>query len=436
MWMPQEVIRKKREGQALSRDDIRRFVMGIADESVSEGQAGAFAMATVLKGMTIEERTQLTLAMRDSGDVMQWDLPGPVVDKHSTGGVGDLVSLVLGPILAACGCYVPMISGRGLGHTGGTLDKLESIPGYNIMPSNSDFRTIVQQVGVAIIGQTGDLAPADKRLYAIRDVTATVDSIDLITASILGKKLAEGLDALVMDVKVGNGAFMADLDAADELAESIVRVANNAGVKTQALITDMNQPLARSAGNAVEIRETIRLLQGDVDSERLKEVILSLAASSLVVAKVADDLTQARQQAEAALDSGKAAQIFSKMVEALGGPADLLEKHDEYLPKATIVRPLYPATSGVVTGVDTRAIGMAVIALGGGRTRPQDDINHAVGLTQLAMPGEQVDATRPLAIIHGESEQQIAQAEKTLLEAYDVGEASELSATLIHRIIE
>ena len=436
MWMPQEVIRKKRDGQAISREDIRKFVMGIADDSVSEGQAGAFAMATVLKGMDLDERTELTLAMRDSGDVMDWALPGPVVDKHSTGGVGDLVSLVLGPILAACGCYVPMISGRGLGHTGGTLDKLESIPGYNIMPTNERFREIVEQIGVAIIGQTGDLAPADKRLYAVRDVTATVESIDLITASILGKKLAEGLDALVMDVKVGNGAFMADMAAATELAESIVRVANKAGVKTQALITDMNQPLARSAGNAVEIRETIRLLNGEVDSERLLEVIISLATSSLVSAGLAATAEEARDKAEQALRSGKAAAVFAKMVEALGGPTDLLEKHESYLPKAKICKSVYAKEAGTVVAVDTRAIGLAVITLGGGRTRPQDEINHAVGLTQLAMPGETVDRQNPLAVIHGETEEQVAQAEQALLNAYEVGAAEELSTTLIHQVIE
>ena len=436
MWMPQEVIRKKRDGEALSRDDIRKFVMGIADSSVSEGQAGAFAMATVLKGMNIDERTELTLAMRDSGDVMNWALPGPVVDKHSTGGVGDLVSLVLGPILAACGCYVPMISGRGLGHTGGTLDKLESIPGYNIMPTNARFREIVEQIGVAIIGQTGDLAPADKRLYAVRDVTATVESIDLITASILGKKLAEGLDALVMDVKVGNGAFMADMQAATELAESIVRVANKAGVKTQALITDMNQPLARSAGNAVEIWETIRLLKGETDSERLLEVIISLAASTLASAGLADSPDHARTIAQEALQSGRAATVFAQMVEALGGPADLLEQPETYLPKAKFIKPVYPQQAGVVQGIDTRAIGMAVITLGGGRLRPQDDINHAVGLTQLALPGEQVDAEHPLALIHGESEEQIALVETMLQDAYQISSEEKSSTPLIHQVIK
>lgn len=436
MWMPQEVIRKKRDGEILEREDIRKFVMGIADDSVSEGQAAAFAMATVLKGMNIDERAELTMAMRDSGDVMNWDLPGPVVDKHSTGGVGDLVSLVLGPILAACGCYVPMISGRGLGHTGGTLDKLESIPGYNIMPSNERFHEIVEQVGIAIIGQTGDLAPSDKRLYAIRDVTATVDSIDLITASILGKKLAEGLEALVMDVKVGNGAFMTDLDAAKELAESIVRVANKAGVKTQAQITDMNQPLARAAGNAVEIWETIRLLKGEVESERLLEVIISLAASTLEAAGLAEDLDKARLMAEEALQSGRAAEVFSKMVEALGGPADLLEKPEAYLPKAKLSQPVYAAQAGFVQAINARAVGMAVIALGGGRLRPQDDINHAVGLTQLAQLGEQVDAETPIAVIHAETEEQLAQVEKALLEAYVVGAESQPATPLVHQIIQ
>lgn len=281
-WLAQEVIRRKRDGQALDSGDIRRFVAGISDGSISEGQVAAFAMAVLLRGMNVDERVALTLAMRDSGQVLRWNLPGPVVDKHSTGGIGDLVSLVLAPLLAACGCYVPMLSGRGLGHTGGTLDKLDSIPGYQSQPSLARLREVVETVGCAIIGPTGELAPADRRLYAIRDVTATVESIDLIVASILSKKLAAGPDVLAIDVKVGNGAFMTRQEDAQALAESLLAVASGAGVRTRALITDMNQPLARAAGNALEVAEAIALLKGEVRSERLWQVTLALGEETLL----------------------------------------------------------------------------------------------------------------------------------------------------------
>lgn len=261
MFLAQEIIRKKRDGKVLSEEEIRFFINGVRDNSVSEGQIAALAMTIYFNDMTMDERVALTLAMRDSGTVLNWkslNLNGPLVDKHSTGGVGDVTSLMLGPMVAACGGYVPMISGRGLGHTGGTLDKLEAIPNFDIFPNDERFRDIISDVGVAIIGQTNSLAPADKRFYATRDITATVDSIPLITASILGKKLAEGLDALVMDVKVGSGAFMPTYEKSEQLAESIVKVANGAGCKTTALLTDMNEVLASSAGNAVEVREAVQ----------------------------------------------------------------------------------------------------------------------------------------------------------------------------------
>src|SRR5262245_13813809 len=270
--LPQEIIRKKRDGGVLSDAEIEFFIEGLTDGSITEGQAAAFAMAVFFRGMEMPERIALTRAMMESGAVLDWShegLNGPIVDKHSTGGVGDKISLMLGPMAAACGCYVPMISGRGLGHTGGTLDKFDSIPGYQTQPDTSTFRKVVREVGCAIIGQTADLAPADQRLYAIRDVTATVESIPLITASILSKKLAAGLQALVMDVKSGNGAFMATQESARELADSIVRVASGAGVKTTALITDMNQVLGHAAGHATEMQEAIEYLTGVRREERL-----------------------------------------------------------------------------------------------------------------------------------------------------------------------
>jgi thymidine phosphorylase len=433
-WLPQEVIRRKRDGKVLSEADIQRFVAGITDFSISEGQAAAFAMAVLLKGMNVEERIALATAMRDSGRVLSWNLPGPVVDKHSTGGIGDLVSLPLAPLLAACGCYVPMISGRGLGHTGGTLDKLDSIPGYDSQPSMARLHEVVAKVGCAIIGQTNDLAPADKRLYAIRDVTATVESIDLIVASILSKKLAAGLDVLLIDVKVGNGAFMAEADDALALAESIVAVANGAGVRTRALITDMSQPLARSAGNALEVEEAIALLRGEVRSQRLWDVTLALAEQTLLCAGLASSAELAREQLLAAWHSGAALERFAQMVKALGGPADLVERPDNYLPAAPVVMPVYAPLEGLVQSIDTRAVGIAVVALGGGRRRPQDSIDPAVGLSELAFPGERVGPNRPLALVHARDLAQAEQAASAVLAAYQVAIEPREAPALISRL--
>ncbi|OAN31891.1 thymidine phosphorylase [Pseudomonas oryzihabitans] len=422
MWLAQEVIRQKRDGLELSATDIRRLVGGIADDSLSEGQIAAFAMATLLRGMTAAERTALTLAMRDSGQVLHWDLPGPVVDKHSTGGVGDLTSLVLAPLLAACGCHVPMISGRGLGHTGGTLDKLESIPGYRIRPGLARFRQVVAEVGCAIVGPDADLAPADRRLYAIRDVTATVESVDLITASILAKKLAAGLDVLVMDVKTGGGAFMVERDAALRLADSLVEVAEAAGVRTRSLITDMSQPLARSAGNALEVEEAIALLAGEVRSERLWQVIQALAEETLQLAGLARDAATAERLVLEAWQSGGALARFAAMNLALGGPSDLTERPWQHLPRAQEVRAVHPARPGWVQQVDTRALGLLVVELGGGRQRPEDEVDPAVGLAGLALPGERVDESRSLGLIHARDADSAARAARQLQAAYVLGE--------------
>lgn len=421
MFLPQEIIRKKRSGLILTSEEIRWFVKGIYDNSVTEGQIGAFAMATFFKGMTIDERVALTLAMRDSGTVMSWeDLDGPVVDKHSTGGVGDVVSLMLGPMVAACGGFVPMISGRGLGHTGGTLDKFESIPGYDPYPDNERFKQIVKDVGVAIIGQTGNLAPADKRFYGIRDVTATVESIDLITASILSKKLAAGLDALVMDVKVGDGAFMPTYEDSKALAESIVHVANGAGTQTTALLTDMNQVLARSAGNAVEVREAVHFLQNDNPDPALKAVTMALCAEMLCSAKLAENLAEANQKLEEVLANGKALEVFSRMVEALGGPADFVEKMEDYLPKAPLILDLTAPTSGFVNGIKTREIGLAVVQLGGGRSRADQVIDHAVGLDDIVKIGASVKAGDRLMTVHVQNQQQFDDVRAKLLDAVEI----------------
>src|SRR5829696_6939821 len=309
-----EVIRKKRDGATLSTDEIAFLVGGITDGGLSDAQVGALAMAFFLRGLEPEERLTLTTAMRDSGSVLEWDLDKPVVDKHSTGGVGDKVSLMLAPVLAACGAAVPMISGRGLGHTGGTLDKLDSIPGYTSTPATEVIRRVVRDAGCAIVGQTADLAPADRRLYAVRDATGTVESIPLIVASILSKKLAEGLDALVLDVKSGSGAFMAAREDAEALARALVEVAKGAGVNTVALITDMNEVLGTTAGNAVEVREAVDHLTGASREPRLHEVTVALAAAALVQARLAPDEESARDKVQAVLDDGSAAERFGAMV--------------------------------------------------------------------------------------------------------------------------
>lgn len=420
--LPQELIRTKRDGGRLPAEAIAAFVAGVSDGSITEGQAAAFAMAVFFRGLDADERAALTRAMADSGRVLAWpDLPGPVLDKHSTGGVGDKVSLMLAPIVAACGGYVPMISGRGLGHTGGTLDKLDSIPGYDTAPDLATFERVVRSAGCAVIGQTDDLAPADRRLYAIRDVTATVESIPLIVASILSKKLAAGLQGLVMDVKTGSGAFMAALDDARDLADAIAETANRAGLPTVALVTDMNQVLGRTAGNALEVREAIGFLTGTARDRRLQEVTLALAGEMLALGRLADDAETGRRMAEAALADGRAAERFAAMVADLGGPTDLLERPDHHLPRAAVVRPVPPARPGIVAAVDTRTLGLAVIELGGGRRRAADPIDHAVGLDAVAGIGEPVDADRPIAVVHARSDADAERAAEVVRRAVAIG---------------
>ncbi len=407
MFLPQEIIRKKRDGHALDDADIAAFVCGVASDEVSEGQIAAFTMATFLNGMSRAEAVALTLAMRDSGTVLNWqslNLPGPIVDKHSTGGVGDVVSLMLGPMLAACGGFVPMISGRGLGHTGGTLDKLDSIPGYQTNISIEKFQFVVRDAGVAIIGQTAELAPADKRIYATRDVTATVESIPLITASILSKKLAAGLDALVMDVKVGSGAFMPTLEKSRELARSLVEVGNGAGLKTSAVLTDMNEPLAPCAGNAIEVRCAIDYLRGKSRPQRLHEVTIALAVELMVTAGLAQSESAAKQALARCLDDGRAAERFAKMVSALGGPIDLLENADKYLRTTPVVKPILTTRAGFVAAYDTRSVDIAVVLLGGGRMRATDAIDADVGFTDFASLGTQLNAGDVLATVHARTD--------------------------------
>jgi thymidine phosphorylase len=419
-----EIIRKKRDGGALSAPEIAFFVEGLTDGSVTEGQVAALAMAVFFNGMIAEESVALTLAMRDSGEVLDWSGEDgrPVLDKHSTGGVGDNVSLMLAPIVAACGAIVPMISGRGLGHTGGTLDKLDSIPGYRSQPDPELIRRTIARAGCAIIGQTGDLAPADKRFYAIRDVTATVESVPLITASILSKKLAAGLQGLVLDVKTGSGAFMADLDSARELAASLVRVANGAGLRTTALITDMDEPLASAAGNGVEVLNAVAFLTHLKRDQRLEKIVLALAAEMLTLGGLAADPLSAEAIARAALDEGRAAEVFQTMVSELGGPHDFVEHATAHLRQAAITKAVFAAETGTIASIDTRGLGLAVVALGGGRTRAADPVDHSVGLTELAGIGDEVGPHRPLALVHARDEASAAAAMNTLRAAYTLGE--------------
>ncbi|MBZ8135457.1 thymidine phosphorylase [Afifella sp. IM 167] len=431
-FLPQEVIRKKRDGMALTPEEVAFFVEGLTDGSIGEGQVAALAMAVFFNGMEPDEIVALTLAMKDSGDTLSWEKAGgPVLDKHSTGGVGDNVSLMLAPIVAAAGGVVPMISGRGLGHTGGTLDKLDSIPGYQSQPDLETFRKVTAEAGCAIIGQTADLAPADKRLYAIRDVTATVESLPMITASILSKKLAAGLSGLVLDVKAGSGAFMARLDDARALARSLVTVAQGAGLSASALITDMNEPLASAAGNAVEVQNAVDFLTGAHRDPRLEKVTIALAGEMLRLGGLAASAEEGERLASGKLADGSAAERFQKMVAALGGPADFVERAGEHLPAAPLVRDIAAGEAGFVSAIDTRALGVAVIGLGGGRRRAEDDIDHAVGLTAIAAIGEEVGPGRPLAVVHARDEAAAAAAARAVRAACHIGAEAPAGTPLI-----
>ena len=436
MMLPQEIIRRKRDGEGLTAEEISDFIAALTDGNASEGQVAAFAMAVWFRGMDARETVALTQAMRDSGEVLDWrDLDRPVADKHSTGGVGDNVSLMLAPIAAACGLAVPMISGRGLGHTGGTLDKLESIPGYTINPSASLFRRTVKEAGCAIVGQSADLAPADRRLYAIRDVTATVDSVPLITASILSKKLAAGLQSLVLDVKLGNGAFMTSRPDAERLARALVEVADGAGLGTTALITDMNQPLADAVGNVVEIENCIAFLKGEKAGTRLERVVLALAAEMLAAAGIEPDVAAAHTRAEHAVSEGSAAEAFSRMVFLLGGPGNLVDEPGSTLVKAPIILPVTLDEAGYLTACNTRGIGMAMIELGGGRTRPDQAIDHRVGFDRLRPLGSWIEKGEEIGRVHARTLDEALAGVMRLRSLYTIADAaSEPEYPIVGRI--
>lgn len=416
------IIAKLRQRQTPTQAELSWFANGLADQSVSDAQAGAFAMAVCLSGLTDQGRTALTLAMRDSGEVLNWDLNGPVLDKHSTGGVGDCVSLILAPALAACGAYVPMISGRGLGHTGGTLDKLEAIPGVITTLDEVRLRNVVTDVGCAIVSASANIAPADKRLYAIRDVTATVESLDLITASILSKKLAAGLDGLVLDVKVGSGAFMKSLKDAQALAGALAKTANASGCPTVAMITDMNQPIAPALGNALEVNEVMHVLTGQRQG-RLVEISAALGGELLVSANLAKNADIGAAAITKVIVDGAAAERFGKMIAAMGGPVHFVENWARFLPEATVIREVAADSDGYVNLIDGEALGLAVVALGGGRQRENDEIDPAVGLSNVAQLGEKVKRGQPVVTIHAARETSADQVEAVVRNAIKISGA-------------
>jgi thymidine phosphorylase len=433
----QEIIRAKRDGAALDDAQIDAFVQGLVSRRWSEGQVAALAMAICVRGMTRAETTALTRAMTASGQRLDWSrerFDAPLLDKHSTGGVGDKVSLILAPIVAACGGVVPMISGRGLGHTGGTLDKLAALPGYTINPTRAVLVRTLREAGCAIVGASARIAPADRRLYAIRDATGSVESLPLIIASILSKKLAAGLQALVLDVKVGNGAFCATSAQAQVLAESLVSVAQEAGLPARALITDMDSVLGTTVGHALEVHETIQLLTGHAIESRLWSVTKALAAQMLLLGGVVRDAAEGEQRAQAALDSGAAAERFARMVAALGGPQEPVERLAATLPPAPVQRPVPVPRDGVVAAMDTRAVGLAVVALGGGRARADETIDPAVGFSSVRPIGARVARGEPLAVVHARSDAAAAAAIATMQGAIRIDDQAG-AAAVVHALV-
>jgi thymidine phosphorylase len=434
--IPQEIIRKKRDGGSLSTAELQFVVKGIADNSLSEGQVAAFAMAVFFRGLNGDERVALTTAMRDSGTVLQWHdigIDGPILDKHSTGGVGDKVSIMLAPMVAACGGFVPMISGRGLGHTGGTLDKMGVIPGYRVDPDIATFRKVVKEQGCAIIGQTADLAPADRRLYAVRDVTATVESIPLISASILSKKLAAGLEGLAMDVKTGSGAFMEDPAKARMLAKTLVGIGHGAGLPITALLTDMDEVLGTTVGHALEMDEAISYLTGGRPRDpRLHEVTIALAAEMLCLGKLAASVDEGRAKAQASLDKGIAAEYFSRMVAALGGPTDYLPNYwSKYRLPAKVVKPFAAPRDGFLNGMDCRDVGVAAIVLGGGRRKASDVIDLTVGFSQFRPVGSQLHEGDLICLVHAADEGKADAAIAELTAAIRIGDAAPVAGPVV-----
>ena len=427
----QAILAKVRNKSSLSRDEMVWFAKGLSDGKVTDAQAGAFSMAVALNGLGSQQaRTDWTLAMRDSGKILSWEVGSPVLDKHSTGGIGDCVSLILAPLLASIGVCVPMISGRGLGHTGGTLDKLESIPGVKVMHSEERLVEIIESCGCIIAGANEKIAPADRRLYAVRDVTSTVDSLDLITASILSKKLASGLDGLVLDIKCGSGAFMADLNQATELAKALVKTANEAGCATTALITDMNQPLAPAMGNALEIVEVMRVLSGETVG-RLRSITVSLGAEILKAQKIYNNISQATNELERNLNSGAALKKFSEMISLMGGPINFGQDFNRYLPEATAVIEVFAPEAGYLAQWDGRSLGNIVVKLGGGRLVETDQVDHAVGFSEIASIGTKLSKGSPILKIHAARIDHAEEAKRQVLAAFKLSDSAPKETELV-----
>jgi pyrimidine-nucleoside phosphorylase len=437
---PQDIIRKKRDGAELSREEIRFFVSGVTTGSIADYQSTALLMAIFLKGMTDAEQAALTEAMLHSGEILDFsDIAKPKADKHSTGGVGDKTSLLIAPLAAAAGVCVPMISGRGLGHTGGTLDKLESIPGYRVNLSLKEFRTVLETVGFAMNGQTAEIAPADKKLYALRDATATVEAIPLIVASIISKKGAAGLDAMVIDVKTGSGAFMREQERARALAKALVSTGNSLGVRSQALITDMNQPLGRAVGNSIEVMECVELLRGDVDegARPVLDLSIELTARMVVLAGLEDSVESARARVEGLHRSGAGLECFRRNVEAQGGDPRVCDNPAGILPLTEKAFKVESRRSGFVSKVETEEIGHAIAEAGGGRVRMEDQIDPAVGFISQAKIGDELQAGDAIGWVYCDDPDRGQQATARIQEAYEIGDAApdELPA-LIKEVIE
>ena len=422
---PQDVIRKKRDGQSLSREEIEFFIGGVTSGRIADYQVSALLMAIYLNGMDHNEQQSLTEAMLNSGKILDFtDIPKPKADKHSTGGVGDKTSIIIAPLVAACGVCVPMISGRGLGHTGGTLDKLESIPGYSVNLSLGAFKDVLRDVGYAMAGQTAELAPADKKMYALRDATSTVEAIPLIVASIISKKGAAGLDAMIIDVKVGNGAFMREQSRATELAHALVSTGNSCGIKTRALLTDMNQPLGAAVGNSLEVKECIEILRGEASqgAQPVLDISLELSAHMLLLANVDETIEAAHKRLQKVLTSGEALECLRRNIVAQGGEPRVCDAPEEFLPLVDESVKVESPRSGYITSVDTTEIGHAIAAIGGGRVRIEDTIDPTVGFIAELKLGDRVKSGETIGVVYCRDDAAAKEAAQRIQAAYHVSE--------------
>ncbi len=435
---PQDVITKKRDGEQLSPEEINFFIQGVTHGTVADYQISALLMAIYLKGMNQTEQQALTEAMLHSGSILDFSaIPKPKADKHSTGGVGDKTSLLIAPMVAASGVCVPMISGRGLGHTGGTLDKLESIPGYRVDLSTRQFRNVLEKVGYAMAGQTGELAPADKKMYALRDATATIEAIPLIVASIISKKGAAGLDAMVIDVKFGSGAFMRKESQAKELAHALVSTGNSCGIRTRALLTDMNQPLGRAVGNSLEVKECVDIMRGEIDprTQPVLDLSVELSAHMLVLSHVDETLDRARKRLHQLLDSGAVLECFRRNVEAQGGDPRVCDDPDSVLPLVREPLAVESARPGFITEVETTEIGHALAAIGGGRVRIEDRIDPTVGFLANVNIGSEVKAGESLGLVYCKDQGKAREAAERIRAAYRIGAEKPAQLSLVKEVI-